>query len=169
MVESKQLTIEEMQQFVSRMIESKQLTIEEMQQFVDKVSSKKVTVKKVPNEQLAPFVGLATVISDDEGTIEIAEDLYTTLSGKKVSNIFIRGFLLHELGHLHIKPPKAQYLCEYEAHMWAISKAVELKYAKVEASLREEILNWSKMEHTEHYLKFRRASEIYINVHGYRF
>jgi hypothetical protein len=142
-------------------------SLTEMQAFVDEVSENKVIVKKVEEDVLQPFAGYTYI--DDEGipTIEFSDAVYLNLKGTQSSDHFIKGFLLHELGHLNTKEEKEPHINEYNAHMWAIDKSISLKLKRVTMSLREEILSWSHLSDTECYHKYREASNMYLDKNGF--
>lgn len=55
-----------------------------------------------------------------------------------------RAMLMHEIGHLKMISKKAQSEREYDANMWAISRAKELGYKKIERRLLEAFVEWKE-------------------------
>ena len=143
------------------------MTVEDMQEFVDKVSKEKVLVKKVDVDVLEPYAGYTYIDDDGTPTIEVSDSIFLSFSGDRTSKAFVKAFLLHELGHLNTKESELPYKNEYNAHMWAINKSMDLKLRKVTQSLREEIVSWQNLEDNEDFGKYVEASKQYLEKHGF--
>jgi len=143
------------------------MNMSEMRAFIKKTSKIEVRLKKVKKDKLEPYVGLSYHDEDSKPIIEVTEGLQKSINGCKVSKSFIRAFLLHELGHFHTKKCRAAYRNEYNAHVWAISKALDLGYSRVVSSLREEIISWQNLDNNRYYMKYRKASDLYLKEQGF--
>ena len=76
----------------------------------------------------------------------------------------IRAMLMHEIGHLKTRPLlglKPHSWVEYEAQMWAISRARELGFKRIERRLLRVFSEWKEYENNKkfrcYYLAFKMA------------
>lgn len=137
-----------------------------MQDFLDKISGTGVRIKPVESEDLGPYSGYAYIDEHGVPIIEVSNSIQKGMDGTLSTKSFIRGFLLHELGHLSVPEDGSPYMNEYNAHMWAITKAEELGFTKITSSLREEIISWRLLGDADCFKKYRKASDRYVRTYG---
>jgi len=73
------------------------------------------------------------------------------------SDLFLKCLLLHEVGHFNIDVPQEPF-DEYMAQCWAINRARELKFYKMEDYLIREILFLWHDDKDEKYKSYKLAS-----------
>ena len=145
----------------------KTMTLGEMQDFVNDITNWPVKVLGVEGNSLSPYSGYSYTDTKGTATIEVSEEVQVGMDGTNSPKSFVRAFLLHELGHLSSEEVDEPHLNEYNAHMWAIRKAEEKGYGKILSTLREEIVSWKQLDDSEYFHKYIRASELYLEEHGY--
>jgi hypothetical protein len=99
-----------------------------------KIDNIKIKHYKKPKENLMGFID---VDKRGENVIHINTS-HVSLKRNKINDLWMRSFLLHEVGHLHSKNPDN----EYQVQKWAINRAIDSKMYAVAEILICEIEAW---------------------------